>query len=254
MRSLKILAVLAAATLGACGGGGGGGKGAEEPGTSHVGDGDGQGGGEAVAGDGDAGAPAEALPDAGPPPPPRSPVTFIIKNDGKTDLTFALDKGWGSTVFAYSGKPPKAKSIHMFPKFCTGACELATPEEACPICKEADDPRERQKEEKAETVRQVVASGGSYELGWDAQVLVYGKAPKEKRGKNKKCECFTRTPPEPAEYTVRACGLRTANEVGKTSKMECVEGAMTLPVPEGQTIDVTLTFTGETPAPAKKPK
>src|SRR6185436_13101355 len=174
-------------------------------------------------------APGEAMvPDAA---PPRAPVVFVIKNEGKTDLTFALDKGWGGAIFAYSGKPPKAKSVLIFPKYCTAACD-GTGEGGvvCPTCKEAEDPKERQKEEKAETVRQVVAAGGTFELEWDGQVLGYEKAPKEARGKNKKCECWKKMPPEPAEYTVRACALRGAVDVGQTSKMECVEGTVTLPV------------------------
>jgi hypothetical protein len=202
----------------------------------------------------DGGVAAADLPDAAPPPPPRSPVTFVIKNDGKTDLTFALDKGWGASLFAYTGKPPKATSIQVFPKYCTGSCDLPPGNaegESCPICKEAEDPKERQKEEKAETKREIVAPGATFELGWDGQAVVYEKAAKEIRGKNKKCECWRPAPPPAGTYTIKACGLRTASEVGKTSKFDCVETTVDLPVPEGQTVDVVLTFGAPAAPPAK---
>ncbi len=49
---------------------------------------------------------ADAMPDAAPPA-----VSFVLENHGKTDLSFAVDKGWQPVLFAYSGKPPKAKSM-----------------------------------------------------------------------------------------------------------------------------------------------
>ena len=124
----------------------------------------------------------------------------------------------------------------------------------CPTCTEADDPSERQKQEKAETVRQVVAAGETFELEWDGQVLAYEKAPKEVRGKNKKCECWKKAPAPPAEYTVRACALRQTVAVGKTSKMECVEAVVTLPVLEGTSTDIVLTFADQPPAKPGKGK
>ena len=50
------------------------------------------------------------------------------------------------------------------------------------------------------------------------------------------------------EYTVRACALRTTIAVGKTSKMECVESTVQLPVAEGTSTDVTLNFADAPPA------
>jgi hypothetical protein len=244
----RISGIIAVLALVACGGGGK--KDSTEPGGSHEtpgggGEGGGEGGGgEVTPLDGGVGA-GEMVPDAA---PPRAPVVFVIKNEGKTDLTFALDKGWGGSIFAYSGKPPKAKPVLVFPKYCTAACDGSGEGGlVCPVCKEAEDPKERQKEEKAETVRQVVAAGGTFELEWDGQILGYEKAAKEVRGKNKKCECWKKQPPEAAEYTVRACGLRGAVGVGQTSKMECVEGTVMLPVAEGTSMDVVLTFADKPP-------
>lgn len=213
------------------GGEGGGGEGGEE------GEGPGVVGGEVVP-------PDAGLPDAA---PPRAPVTFMIKNEGKTDLTFALDKGWAGAVFAYSGKPPKAKPLQVFAKACTGACDGSTGE-VCPVCTEADDPSERQKQEKAETKREIVTPDGTFELPWDGLTVTYEKAPKEVRAqspKTKKCECYKLGPPEPGSYTFKVCALRTASDVGQTSKFECVEATIDLPVAPGQTIDVPLSFTGK---------
>lgn len=241
---LALVAVLAVAV--ACGGGKGGGGGGTTPGDTHEGEGV-EGG---VQGGMVAEIPADAgLPDAEP-PKPRAPVTFVIKNEGKTDLTFALDKGWGGAVFAYSGKPPKATPLQVFAKACTGACDGSTGD-VCPICKEADDPSERQKQEKEETKREVVPAGGTFELEWDGLAYAYEKAPKEVRGKNKKCECWKKAPPAAATYTIKACALRTASAVGETSKFECVETTVDLPVAEGQTVNVELVFTGKPPAKTK---
>jgi hypothetical protein len=242
-RTFRILAVLAFAA----GCGGGGKKDTSEPGGSHeTPPGGGENGTTPPGGAAADAGPGEAmLPDAA---PPRAPVVFVLKNDGKTDLTFALDKGWGGSIYAYSGKPPKAQSVLVFPRYCTAACDgSGEGGVVCPTCKEAEDPKERQKEEKAETVRQVVTAGSSYELAWDGQIIGYEKASKEARGKNKKCECWKKEPAPPAEYTVRACALRTTTAVGQTSKMECVEGTVTLPVAEGSSTDVVLTFADKPP-------
>ena len=247
----RISVVSALTLVLACGGSGK--KDSSEPGTTHEGGGGegGEGGEPGAPGVADAGV-AMAEPDAA---PPRAPVVFVLKNDGKADLTFALDKGWGGAIFAYSGKPPKAKSLLMFPRYCTAACDGSGEGGlVCPTCAEAEDPSERQKQEKAETVRQVVPAGQTFELQWDGQALGYAKAPKEARGKNKKCECWTKAAPEPAEYTVRACALRTASVVGKNSAMECVEGTITLPVAEGTSTDVVLTFADKPPAKPGKGK
>jgi hypothetical protein len=248
----RICLVASLAALLAPGCGGSGKKDSSEPGGSHETPG-GEGGGTGTepggapgsGGVGDAGV-AAGEPDAA---PARAPVVFVLKNEGKTELTFALDKGWGGAIYAYSGKPPKAKSVLVFPRYCTAACDgSGEGGVVCPTCTEAEDPKERQKQEKAETVRQVVPAGESFELSWDGQVLGYEKAPKDVRGKNKKCECWKKAAPEAADYTVRACALRTASVVGQSSKMECVEGTLTLPVAAGSSTDVVLTFADKPPA------
>jgi hypothetical protein len=180
------------------------------------------------------------------PPKPSAPVTFVFTNTAAEPLTFALDKGWGTQLFAYTGTPPKARTIFMFPKAGTGACDAPTPEEVCPEQPKGKiDPRQAQADEKAETNRQVVEPSGEFALEWDGQVLVYEKAPKEMRGRNKRCECYRKAAPEAAAYTVKACGLRTASTVGKASKIECIEGQMDLPVAAGQGIRVELGFDGK---------
>src|SRR5262245_53127077 len=83
----------------------------EEVGTvgavENVGTGGGTGG--AVVPTPDGGPPIHVVttppPDAGPPP---APYTFAIENQAaESELVFALDKGWQTALFAYSGKPPK---------------------------------------------------------------------------------------------------------------------------------------------------
>src|SRR5882757_8013960 len=144
-RSIRIVAVLALAA----GCGGGGKKDTSEPGGSHETPAGGGEPGSTPAGGteaADAGPGAALAPDAA---PPRAPIVFVIKNEGKTDLTFALDKGWGGSIFAYSGKPPNAKPVLVFPRYCTAACDGSGEGGViCPTCKEAEDPKERQKEEK----------------------------------------------------------------------------------------------------------
>src|SRR6266545_4372253 len=112
----RISGIIAVLALVACGGGGK--KDSNEPGGSHeTPPGGGEGGGEGGAGGEtllDGGVAGPMAPDAA---PPRAPVVFLIKNEGKTDLTFALDKGWGGSIFAYSGKPPKAKTVLVFPRY-----------------------------------------------------------------------------------------------------------------------------------------
>jgi hypothetical protein len=247
-----VLSAIVAVAVAACGGGKSSGKGTTEPGSTHEttgGGGAGGGGGGGESGGGEMAPPDAGLPpDAAPPPKPKAPVTFILKNQGATELQFPLDKGWSAVIFAYTGKPPKAKSINVFDKFCTASCDA---DQACPICEAPDDPIERHKAEKAETKRQVVAAGETFELDWDGLSYDYEKAPKDKRGKNKTCQCWKKAPPPAGTYTIKACGLRTATELGQTSKFECAETTVDLPVAEGQTVDVTLVFTGK--PPEKKP-
>lgn len=188
-------------------------------------------------------------PDAGPTEPagPPAAVTFVLKNSHTEELAFNMDRGWAINIFAYTGKPPKAKSILMFPRHCTTACDLEEAEK-CPVCPEP----ERVKDIKAAQKMERVAAGGMLEVPWDGQALVYSKTRGAASGKSKKCECHAPEAPADGEYTVKACGLRLTTEVGKNSQLQCVEGTMTLPATEP--IRVELDFGAPPPPPSKKGK
>ncbi|HUH06082.1 MAG TPA: hypothetical protein VML75_29035 [Kofleriaceae bacterium] len=178
---------------------------------------------------------AEPAPDAGlvdenggeptePVVDPNAPlVTFELHNSADKDLAFAIDKGWSLVVSGYSGKPPKAKPIILFPTHCTSACEV-TKAEGCPVCATPV----KAAEEKEAVLREVVAPGATFELGWDGEIHVYEKA----KVKGKRCDCFTKKPVEPATYTLRACGLRITTSAKATSKFQCVTSEVTLPPSE----------------------
>src|SRR5262245_54991993 len=112
MRAMKVLFVGIATLAVACGGtkpqpaGPEPGEGHVETGGGEEGgeDGVGPGGGPAAGPDAGVGArlqPPAPLPDAGPPP---SPYTFAIENaSASSELVFALDKGWQTALFAYTG-------------------------------------------------------------------------------------------------------------------------------------------------------
>lgn len=180
------------------------------------------------------------LPDAGPPPPPPSPYTIELKNDGATDLVFAIDKGWQTAIFAYTGKPPKARSALLFPTYCTESCD-ATADMMCPVCKEPEKPKDRQKADLLETKRETAPAGGSFKLDWDGKVFVYEKAPSDARKKKKKCECWRKVDPAPDTYTIKACGLRPSAKPGEPSRPVCAETQVALPAPTTPTT-ITLTF------------
>jgi hypothetical protein len=180
------------------------------------------------------------IPDAGPPPPPPSPFVIELKNEGSTDVIFPIDKGWQSVIFAYSGKPPKAKSVLLFPTYCTESCDAAA-DLMCPVCKEPEKPKDRQKAEKEETKRETAPAGGSFTVDWDGKVYAYEKAPAAARGKKKKCECWRKVDPAPETYTVKACGLRPSVKPGEPSKPVCAETQLVLPQ-AAPTTTVTLTF------------
>lgn len=173
------------------------------------------------------------------PPEPQVPVRFELKNEGKGELVFALDKGWTAAIFAYSGKPPKARSVLLYPKWCTETCD-AQGDAVCPTCKIEEDPKKRQQQEEEETRREVVAGGATFVLDWDGQVFQYEPAPSAARKKKKKCECWRKVPPPAETYTIKACGLRMASGAGRTSKMQCAEAQVVLPAPAGTV--VTLAF------------
>jgi len=151
-------------------------------------------------------------------------VTFVLKNSHDQELAFNMDLGWQPNLFAYTGKPPKAVSILMFPKFCTASCDAAAAER-CPTCPQPENAKDILAAQKMERV----APGEELEVPWDGQMFLYEKG----RGKNKEeCECH-RTEPAPAgTYTVKACGLRLTTTAEERSRLQCVEGKMTLPAEE----------------------
>jgi hypothetical protein len=157
-------------------------------------------------------------------------VTFVLKNSHDQELAFNMDLGWQPNLFAYTGKPPKAVSILMFPKFCTASCDVAA-EERCPICPQPENAKDILAAQKMERV----APGEELEVPWDGQMFVYEKG----RGKNKeRCECH-RTEPAPAgTYTVKACGLRLTTTAEERSRLQCVEGKMVLPAEESLRVEL----------------
>ncbi len=248
--SLSILVAAIAALATACGGKQS--SDPEQPGeeTSARGADDGEGedqageseggeeGSEEGAADGEEGT-EEGATEEGPP----AAVTFVLKNSHDVELAFNMDYGWQPNLFAYTGKPPRAVSILMFPKFCTSSCE-ASSEERCPVCEQpekASDVLAAQKMEK-------VAPGEELEVPWDGQVFVYQKT---KAGKAR-CECHRSEPAPEGTYTVKACGLRLTTTAEERSRLQCVEGEMTLPSEEP--LRVELDFGAPSMPGAKKTK
>lgn len=160
-------------------------------------------------------------------------VTFRLKNTYSEDLSFSIEKGWQHLVFAYSGTPPNAKSIVMFPKHCTASCDVSK-EEVCPYCPEP----ETVKEIKAAEVHQVVKAGEFYDLPWDGQQLVYKKTKGTRNGRAARCECYESQDVPPETYTVQACGLRVTNSAKKSTKYQCAKGTMTFPMTSPQVIEL----------------
>jgi hypothetical protein len=190
------------------------------PGTGHSSAGD---------DDDDVDTPVEAAtPDAGvESTEPPAPVTFVLTNSAKENLYLNMDKGWSAVIYAYSGEPPNAKSILMFPTHCTASCD-ATPEEICPLCEEP----ERVKEIKAAEKHDEVAPGDSREVPWDAMVFSYKKARGTQDGKKARCKCYNAVEPPPEAYIIKACGLRKTQTAKKSSKYQCVTSELTLPITE----------------------
>jgi hypothetical protein len=188
------------------------------------------------------GSEAAPAPDAAPLPPAL--VTFVVTNTHTEELVFNLDHGWGGSVLAYTGTPPKAVSILPFPKHCTSACD-APPEGLCPVCPEPEklvDIRTAQKLER-------VAAGATLEIPWDGQVHTYQKT---RDAKNKKCQCYTKGPVPAGDYTINICGLRLTQEAKKSSQLQCVQAQQTLPVSDPVRIEVS--FPAPPPPPTTKKK
>lgn len=155
---------------------------------------------------------------------PVAPVTFVLRNSGNDDLTLNMDKGWGAVISAHSGTPPTARSLVMFPPSCTAPCE----EDICPVC---EDPQRVADILKAER-HDAVAPGDLREVPWDG-FAVFPKPSKGLQGdKRVSCECTTTGAPEPATYTVRACGLRKTQSAKHRSKYQCVESTLDMPITE----------------------
>lgn len=160
---------------------------------------------------------------------PVAPVTFVLRNSGKDDLTLNMDKGWGAVISAYSGVRPNAVALVMFPPTCTAACE----EGLCPVC---EDPQKVAAILKAEK-HDAVVPGDLREVPWDG-LAVFEKDSKGMQGdKRVSCKCTTTGEPEPATYTVKACGLRKTKSAKQRSRYQCVEGTLTLPVSEPTRIE-----------------
>ncbi len=161
---------------------------------------------------------------------PSSPVTFVLKNSGDESLFINMDKGFGAVIRAYSGKPPNAKAILMFPTHCTASCESA-PEDVCPVCEEP----KRAKDIKAAENHDEVAPGDSRRVEWDAMAFSYKKT----RGANgKRCRCHEPVEPPPEDYTIQACGLRKTKVAKQASKYQCVTATLTLPVTDPVVVEL----------------
>jgi hypothetical protein len=181
-----------------------------------------------------------AVPIAAPPPtepvkpapPPAAAATFELKNDGDGDLVFTTTKGWQPVLFAYTGKPPKAKTVFLFETACTASCDAG--DNVCPVC---PAPKNK-KEELAMAKTETAAAGKSILVPWDGKTVVYEKAP---NGRNPKtCKCFTKADPPPDSYTIKACGLRASKVAGKPSKAVCTETTLALPLQPGQTVSLSF--------------
>jgi hypothetical protein len=164
---------------------------------------------------------------------PVSPVTFVLKNSAKENLYLNMDKGFAAVIYAYSGQPPNAKSILMFPTHCTASCDSA-PEDICPLCEEPT----RANDIKAAEKHDEVTPGDSRSVGWDAMVFSYKKTRGTQNGKNARCRCYETVEPPPEEYIIKACGLRKTQSAKKPSKYQCVTSTLTLPVTEPVTVEL----------------
>lgn len=225
--------------------------GAGQPGGPDAGDGSAWGGG---APDSNASG-TEDGPTSGPASMPTSMPAqpegfyFDLQNAGTGELVFPVDKGWQTAIFAYTGKPPKAKSVLLFPTACSASCDVRTtdPEaEVCPVCKVEEDHKKRKQQERDETKREIAPPGGSVMVPWDGQVFVYEKTKDGKR----KCKCWRKAPTPPDTYTIKACGMRPSIVAGVPSTPQCAETSVALPLPPEQR-SLPLLFP-EPPAPKKK--
>ncbi len=161
---------------------------------------------------------------------PSAPVTFVIKNSGDESLFLNMDRGFAAVIYAYSGKPPNAKSMVMFPTHCTASCDTA-PEDVCLVCEEP----KRARDIKAAEKHDEIAPGEERRVEWDAMAFVNKKI---RNAKGKRCNCYETVEPRPADYTIRACGLRKTKSARKRSSYPCVEQPLTLPVTEPVVVEL----------------
>ncbi len=172
------------------------------------------------------------------PPASGSLVTFRLSNTSSEELDFAIDKGWQGNIFAYTGVPPKAKSVVLFAKHCTAACD-APAADRCPYC----PPPKRNRDEKAAEKRVTVAAGAHHDVPWDGKIYVYEKTRGTRNGRRARCSCYKTVDIPKAEYTVKACGLRVTKKAGKRSRYECPTLKVTLP-PDSPTV-ITFEYPGK---------
>ncbi len=164
-------------------------------------------------------------------PEENAVVTFSLTNTHTEELVFNMDWGWGGSILVFSGKPPKAVSILPFARHCTATCETAA-EGICPSCPEPEhlaDIRQAQKLTR-------VLPGETLEVPWDGLVHNYEKAEGISSEGPTSCKCFRKTPAPEGNYTVRACGLRLTQTAKKSSSLQCVEGKLTMPGEQGQSV------------------
>lgn len=160
-------------------------------------------------------------------------VTFVLKNSHTRELSFNMDRGWQPNLFAYTGKPPRARSIILFASHCTASCEAAE-DDRCPHCPQPSRPKDLLAAQKFERVQ----PGEEIEVPWDGRTFVYQKTKGRRNGKPTRCECYSVEPAPPATYTVKACGLRLTKSATERSRLQCVEGTMTLPSSGHQRIEL----------------
>jgi hypothetical protein len=166
-----------------------------------------------------------------------APVTFVLKNTGEDSLFLNMDKGLSAVIYAYSGQPPNAKTVLPFPTHCTAACDSPA-EDICPVCEEPQKVKEIQAAEKHDEI----VPGAERRFPWDAMVFRYKKTKGIRDGKRTRCSCYSHDEPPAEEYTIKACGIRKTKTAKASSKYECVESSLTLPITEPT--EVELVFGG----------
>ncbi len=165
------------------------------------------------------------------PPPVEGGTTILIRNEGSSELNFGVTKGWGLLIFGYTGKPPKAKSVTLFPPACSASCD-SPPEAICPVCPVPKTKKEEQAMARTETA----PPGGTLSVPWDGKLLTFEKAA------GKKCKCWRTQEAAADTYTIKGCGLRPPEIPGKPSKPVCAETQVTLGPGEAPPAEIVLVF------------